>query len=669
MKKERLTALDGLRGIAAFTVALFHAGLSIEPITTFPLVTFAYEALRAGPNSVQILFVLSGFLMAYLYPTIRHLPEYIQKRYTRIFPIFIVTVLFISQQEQYRKWQDQVLILFALAMTVHLMWRLINWISSRIPLNKILLYGFILLQLGLLGFNLFITPKLFDNAQFKAFEEQYQILTIISNITLTTPFSYDLTRFSAVFWSLAPELYFYLLYPFIVIPLIKLGKKYGALMGAAISILTIIALYNLDDALRGSFALYTINISRSSGFVVGVLIGTIFQLKDTTWNKIEPIFKNHFVNALILAAFVIIQWADMSIRDGQSIWFMNRYYILSSIIFGFTVIAAIIPNTIISRIFSNKILVFFGLISYSLYLIHFEVLDWSFVAANYLKPYIQNARFFSLTHFGILIGMYVAVSAFLFKLVESLYFENKRKTPSVAVAKAELEEQLPPVDKSSKYFLTYIIPRIFTPFILISILIWSYTSMLAPSLSGAHHTFSNASVSQFREVSMLEQKKIQIPFTATQNNLSVITMSLWYYRNASETVNNIKDPAVLIFRLYQPGKKKPFFESERDANMIESASNFPYGFPTIADSKGKQYIIELELKKGTKLDHIIVNTWPGRITTTYTNSKEDIIKKPYIILWNRIAYTFTHPDVIFLMVSSFLLAAGVYASKKMKKKE
>jgi peptidoglycan/LPS O-acetylase OafA/YrhL len=53
-----------------------------------------YTTLAAGGNSVQILFVLSGFLMAFLYPTIQKRFGFIRKRYTRIFPVLSVVVIY-----------------------------------------------------------------------------------------------------------------------------------------------------------------------------------------------------------------------------------------------------------------------------------------------------------------------------------------------------------------------------------------------------------------------------------------------------------------------------------------------------------------------------------------------------------------------------------------------
>ncbi len=81
MEKNRLKAVDGLRGLAALSVCLAHAGFNMAKVVDFRFADFFYKALAVGPNSVQIFFVLSGFLIAYLYPQITDVGQYLGKRY------------------------------------------------------------------------------------------------------------------------------------------------------------------------------------------------------------------------------------------------------------------------------------------------------------------------------------------------------------------------------------------------------------------------------------------------------------------------------------------------------------------------------------------------------------------------------------------------------------
>lgn len=88
--QKRLTSLNGLRGFAALAVALSHLDNRLILQATGHWITAVFRTIAAGPNAVQIFFVLSGFLMQYLYPSINNPIRFIQKRYTRIFPTFVI---------------------------------------------------------------------------------------------------------------------------------------------------------------------------------------------------------------------------------------------------------------------------------------------------------------------------------------------------------------------------------------------------------------------------------------------------------------------------------------------------------------------------------------------------------------------------------------------------
>jgi len=66
---QRLVALDGVRGLAIILVILTHIPLGVLyslPEFLHPLWTIL---LANGKTGVSLLFLLSGFLMTWLYPT------------------------------------------------------------------------------------------------------------------------------------------------------------------------------------------------------------------------------------------------------------------------------------------------------------------------------------------------------------------------------------------------------------------------------------------------------------------------------------------------------------------------------------------------------------------------------------------------------------------------
>ena len=77
---SRLVRLDGLRGIAALSVALFHAGAYLTP-------TLAADLLPGGFIGVDLFFVLSGFLMtSILLEPSQGYGRFYVRRVARIFP-------------------------------------------------------------------------------------------------------------------------------------------------------------------------------------------------------------------------------------------------------------------------------------------------------------------------------------------------------------------------------------------------------------------------------------------------------------------------------------------------------------------------------------------------------------------------------------------------------
>jgi peptidoglycan/LPS O-acetylase OafA/YrhL len=428
--KDRLPALDGLRGLAALGVVLAHINFQPQLISSAPTLIESYRSLAVGPNSVQILFVLCGFLMALLYPIIPNKLAFIQKRYTRIFPVFgvIVTYLWLTSLENIVPVTVQPVLLSIIALVFFGGWKLLRKIDSTGQLGRYVFYSFLALQIIMVGLSLTILPKIILFQTINVPPLVQNILIALSNITLTTPLVLGLKRLSLVFWSLAPEVLFYLLYPVIVIPLIKIGRKIG-ILGSIIMIGVITKiLFDLELATISIGALQSMSIARASGFVAGVTIGSIYQSRGTIWQKIEGVGSKKFISILIILSFIFIQWGDGAVRNGQSTQFMNLYYLLSSWIFAAVIAVAIIPNTIVYKILKNKFFIFLGVISYSMYLIHTEVVGWIDQVFLHFTIYRDGQVIPSSIHLFLSLGATFIVSFILFHIVEKRYFDGKKNS-------------------------------------------------------------------------------------------------------------------------------------------------------------------------------------------------------------------------------------------------
>ena len=84
--------MDGLRGLAALAVVLFHFNIFFLPQARLPLVGRAYLA-------VDFFFLLSGFVMAHVYGRSlasnwrMHAWQFARARFARLYPLFAVTTL------------------------------------------------------------------------------------------------------------------------------------------------------------------------------------------------------------------------------------------------------------------------------------------------------------------------------------------------------------------------------------------------------------------------------------------------------------------------------------------------------------------------------------------------------------------------------------------------
>lgn len=89
-KAGEIRSLTGLRGVAALTVVIYHT-------TSFPIIKSAF---KQGYLSVDIFFVLSGFVMAYNYgddfrsgPSVRKYLSFLWARFARVYPLYFVATL------------------------------------------------------------------------------------------------------------------------------------------------------------------------------------------------------------------------------------------------------------------------------------------------------------------------------------------------------------------------------------------------------------------------------------------------------------------------------------------------------------------------------------------------------------------------------------------------
>ena len=610
--KQRLTSIDGLRGFAALSVVISHIGINLQPIIEFPIINFFFRIISSGTTAVQLFFVLSGFLIGYLYPTISNNLQYLCKRYLRIIPLYGTIVFYIwwTQFHNSGNLWESLYLLIKFAVIVHLVWRFLKRLQP-------VFYIFIFFQLGFFIFSLTLMPHLISGGNLNNFQKE--TIYMLSNLSMTMYLQKRLVVLSGVFWSLVPEMLFYLFYPFIILPIINwLSQKKDWLI-LIFSLASIKILFDLDAASRSFYSVHGIFIARACGFVIGLAIGRIFLSQNLIWKKLEKIISRPIINLAILVTFFTALGLELPDRYYQIREYVAFHFLGISLIFGLTLAAALVVNSLTNRLFSNKVFVFLGMISYSLYLIHGKIIDklnWSPFWLNISSQLtVERNNLAKIIIFG---GLSIIIAWLLYWLIERLYFVYK---------KTELQ-----VSASDKTKLTF--RQIIVPVFLASVIImWVYAGDYSPSIIVVRP-----------KINILTKEPFKFSFKASEKNLSVILLPLDYARNPANNENETK----LVFTLMDENNET-LFSSDRSAQQVEGVPMYPFGFPSQVDSKGKKYSVSLSLENSLPSDEIHVNKNFG-VVTQYTTEKSQNITYLINLIYKRLIFVLSFPQVRFALI-------------------
>lgn len=98
---KRLSQLDSLRGIAAFTVAFIWHYQHFNPINGSPFRNVLSIFYEQGWLAVELFFCLSGFIFCYMYEqkiveNKISLKKFMSLRFARLYPLFLATMVFVA---------------------------------------------------------------------------------------------------------------------------------------------------------------------------------------------------------------------------------------------------------------------------------------------------------------------------------------------------------------------------------------------------------------------------------------------------------------------------------------------------------------------------------------------------------------------------------------------
>ncbi len=418
MARQRKVALDGIRGFAIFLVIINHLSYAHVTDNLTGIAKLIWNTIFLnGPFGVNVFFILCGFLMAYLYPKIRLPGNFVAKRYMRIFPLFFTVCTFnmiIFINKSIAPW-IQLVTLILIAAIVHFVWMKYIDKKNYAQVVKKIITAFIALQLIMIVVNVAIGRL--DASQFNHLPDivRYSVI-YLANLTLTLWAGWNIPILSGPYWSLAPEVLFYLVYPVVLLIFISRVKKLNWQHILLILIISTVSLLITNFVFNKVLALSRLNIVRSYAFVVGIVIALILQ-DEKKWQEVTTNFKNRGVQIATLCFIPIFLLAFPFFPESNQ-FNLNMLHIVSDSFMMLVFLVTLIEGTALNTFFSQKWLLFLGLISYPAYLIHSITISWLtpiFNVSSQPIMVIYTIAAFVLT---------IPVAFLLHYLVERPYFNN-----------------------------------------------------------------------------------------------------------------------------------------------------------------------------------------------------------------------------------------------------
>jgi peptidoglycan/LPS O-acetylase OafA/YrhL len=327
--------VESLRGLAIALVFVFHADVRtgfpfISRTGTWPSPALAYA--WSGHTGVTLFFVLSGFLLALPFLAEAYggrrvsWREFYARRAFRILPLYYAVVV---------------------AATV---------ITSR------------------------AAADLWRGVPYLLFLE--------AKPGLTTP----MPPFSGVWWTLATEMQFYALLPLVALTFGR-SRRVTLLLLAAYAMLELaVATHRLGPGLDPWFRAQSV-IGRGPLFLLGILAAWLWQrhgdelrarLAASRWLALGG--ADLLLLAVLVALGYLLRWATfrgfLALEvTGEYLWHVPEGVLWTAVL----LLVLLVPLRA-KRLIANPVLARLGILSYSIYVLHQPVLDYSFRAWRVLLP-------------------------------------------------------------------------------------------------------------------------------------------------------------------------------------------------------------------------------------------------------------------------------------------
>ncbi len=631
---SRLSALDGLRGFAIILVFLNHINTAfISPYLSPYLFGWIFAD---GVTGVTFLFILSGFLMSYLYPNPPSPLAFLQKRYTRIFPLFLTmcSVMMMYRLNPHASWFYFISIILVFAIITHILW---VYVIKKLPprAGNMLFISFLFIQVITGAYYLLWImrhpPLFFSQFPYPLHEAVIGLV----NATLTLPLGDYIPMIDGVYWTLVAEVLFYILYPFLFSPLARYisTKRPSVQIAFVLSLLPFFG--GIQILSQRIFGLHLLQLELFYYFVTGITLGTIYKNRPEIITSFSAFFTRRFY-VLPLVVFLLtlasVHAVGVIFPSFAGPWIRLLFAIPLT-----GLVTLLLDNdSILAKIGSKKTLVFIGTISYSIYLSH------AIIIHVFEKIYTPTDTLTNIVYLFSVFLVDALVASGLFYLLEKPYFtrSHESKAPITVVERKLI--------KNPRYILgTILLLYIFS-------LLMTYQSTLNFfSISDPiDSTHIRSPLITENSITLTKDNSLTVQFTATENKLGIITMQVKHKKPDSATT-----PQSVLFSLKELSKNTVIATSSYEMRLFDDAEIFPFGFPQILDSKGKTYIVEIAVNNPDSLDTITIDK--HSISAVYPVNKMSLLKHPseFIHFMEvKLLTIVTNPEALFVLLLSLPLA-------------
>ena len=659
--KERWHALDGLRGLAAIVVMFSHVGFDFATLRSSGwlgslLEPILFAVLTPGGMAVQILFVLCGFLMASLYPQIKSSAHFLHKRYSRIFPVYTAVVTYAAVTQTITSALHplvNILILICILIIWHLVWRTVATRDHQGKLRLAIFIAFIALQVLIVLFDVTVGARLIRDSGLQLPTNPKHLLMYLNNLALTTPFLRYISRYQPLYWSLGLEVMFYIVYAFGIGSIIQRLGRLKMWQGILFVSGCIAILFSIDSGFRTTLELVNLSFNRSSGFLVGIVLGIAYAQKNILHRVLDKISRLKILMIIgSLLAFACL-YMDRTIPHLASYEGMMWYWLVASIMIGATLYLSLLHHTLAYRIFTNKFLIYWGMISYSSYLLH-----------EHMLPLIELFRVSSPIYDSMIRNILQLLFTFIvasvsYFLVERPYFVWRIPETAVHSAIARFHSL-------SRFKASTVIKGTFGIALLLIFVSWIFQASLSPRMRGYYLPLgSKWSLFPSTPVKILPDTEHTFKFTSPDNFLASIAIDLHYF---GENEKYRKDPnaAHFIVQVYGLDPYKPLVTSDRLALDVAGQPYYPIGIPLQEHSRGKTYTVKIAVRNGHMDDYLFIRPTRHNLLTIHQYPLA-IIKTPNGFLshvTNRIALGLTHTNALVIIIAFAAIAGVLCIGKK-----